>query len=125
MQFQVPQFLDIEDRIFGPLTLKQFLYLAGAGAVSFVTYFAFEPWLWAVTTGVAALIAVALAFLKFNGRPAIFYLIAALKYAWRPKMYLWRYDAPSQAMPVTHNFSETQSGSKLQALMLKMTTRSS
>lgn len=125
MQFQVPQFLDIEDRIFGPLTLKQFLYLAGAGAVSFVTYFAFEPWLWAVVTGVASLIAIGLAFLKFNGRPAIFYLIAALRYAWHPKMYLWHYDAPSIALPVTHTFDEPQSGSKLQALMLRITTRSS
>lgn len=125
MQFQVPQFLDIEDRIFGPLTLKQFLYLAGAGAVSFVTYFAFEPWLWAVSTGIAGLIAVGLAFLKFNGRPAIFYLIAALKYAWQPKMYLWQYHAPEQPLPVTHRFDDTKPTSKLQELMLKITTRSS
>jgi hypothetical protein len=29
MHYQVPQFIEIEDKIFGPLTLKQFIYLAG------------------------------------------------------------------------------------------------
>jgi hypothetical protein len=29
MQFRVPQFIDIEDKLFGPLTFKQFIYLAG------------------------------------------------------------------------------------------------
>jgi len=33
MQYQVPQFIEIEDKIFGPLTLKQFLYLAGGGGL--------------------------------------------------------------------------------------------
>ena len=33
MQFQVPQFIEVEDKIFGPLTFKQFVYvLGGAGA---------------------------------------------------------------------------------------------
>src|SRR3989338_737591 len=27
MQFQVPQFIEVEDKIFGPLTLKQFFYV--------------------------------------------------------------------------------------------------
>jgi len=39
MQYQVPQFIEVEDRIIGPLTLKQFLYLAFAGAILFVLWF--------------------------------------------------------------------------------------
>ena len=27
MQYQVPQFIEVEDKIFGPLTFKQFLYI--------------------------------------------------------------------------------------------------
>jgi len=38
MRFQVPQFIEVEDKIFGPLTLKQFIYLAGAGGVVFVLW---------------------------------------------------------------------------------------
>jgi len=38
MQFQVPQFIDIEDGS-SALTLKQFLYLAAAAAFSFILFF--------------------------------------------------------------------------------------
>ena len=38
MQFQVPQFIEIEDKIFGPLTFKQFIYLAGGGGLCFLLY---------------------------------------------------------------------------------------
>ena len=38
MRFQVPQFIDIEDKIFGPLTFKQFVYLAGGGGLAFLIY---------------------------------------------------------------------------------------
>ena len=34
MQFQVPQFIETEDKVVGPLTLRQFMYIAGAGAAS-------------------------------------------------------------------------------------------
>jgi hypothetical protein len=123
MQFQVPQFLDIEDKIFGPLTLKQFLYLAGAGAISFVTFFAFETWFWIAITSIATLIAIGLAFLKFNGRPAIFYLFSAIKFAWRPKMYLWKYVAPETVAPNLHSLDREPGRSALSELMLKITTR--
>ena len=38
MRFQTPQFIEIEDRIFGPLTLKQFIYLAGSAGLAFLFY---------------------------------------------------------------------------------------
>jgi len=38
MQFKVPQFLDIEDKIFGPFTFRQFVYLAGGAGFCFVLY---------------------------------------------------------------------------------------
>jgi hypothetical protein len=36
MQYPVPQFTDVEDRIIGPLTLKQFGIIFGAGVVIFL-----------------------------------------------------------------------------------------
>jgi len=29
MRFEVPQFIEVEDKIFGPFTWKQFIYLMG------------------------------------------------------------------------------------------------
>ena len=39
MRFEVPQFVDIEDKIFGPLTFKQFIYIAGGAGVSVVAVY--------------------------------------------------------------------------------------
>ena len=36
MQFQVPQFIEVEDKIFGPLTFKQFVYVAGGAGAAYL-----------------------------------------------------------------------------------------
>ena len=38
MQFRVPQFIDIEDKVIGPLTLKQFAYVLGAAGFAFLIW---------------------------------------------------------------------------------------
>src|SRR3990172_12458701 len=38
MQFQVPQFIEIEDKIFGPLTFKQFIYVAGGAGACYLLW---------------------------------------------------------------------------------------
>lgn len=119
MQFQVPQFLDVEDKIFGPLTLKQFLYIAAAAAISFILFFALEEWLWVICTGIVGLIAITLAFVKFNGRPAIYMFLSLIKYAWFPKLYLWQYIPPTAKLPHLKSddqFKQTQQ-SPLQKLL--------
>ena len=45
MRFQVPQFIEIESKIFGPLTLKQFIYLIGGGGIIFILYALLPFWL--------------------------------------------------------------------------------
>lgn len=90
MRFQVPQFLEVEDRIFGQLTAKQFIYLAGGAGLSFVLY-RFLPWYVAVLIIVpVAALSLALAFYKVNGKPFVFVLEAALRYFSSAKLYLWR-----------------------------------
>jgi hypothetical protein len=118
MQFQVPQFLDVEDKIFGPLTLKQFLYLAGAAGFSFILFFVVEEWLWITFTVVLGTIASSLAFVKYNGRPLIYSLLYAIKFAWQPKMYLWRYTAPQrEEVRVLNQGKYSSTGSPLQNLL--------
>ncbi|MDP3947416.1 MAG: PrgI family protein [bacterium] len=90
MQFQVPQFIETENKIVGPLTLRQFLYLAGAGGVSFSFFFLIETWLWLVTTALLGAIGVSLAFVTINGRPLPAILRAALSFYWKPHFFLWQ-----------------------------------
>lgn len=91
MQFNVPQFLEIEDKIIGPLTLKQFAFLAGGGAVIFLAYFyAPTTFIFILVTIPVALLAIALAFVKINGRPFIYFLGAFVNYTLKPKLFIWR-----------------------------------
>ena len=98
MQYQVPQFIDIEDRLIGPLTLKQLLYLAFAGAILFVFWFLFAFYVWIIITIPIAALAVAFAFLKINDRPFIYFAMAFLKYFVKPRLYLFS-TAPKKTEP--------------------------
>lgn len=90
MRYQVPQFIEVEDKIFGPLTLKQFIYLAGGGGLC-LFFFTLLPLYIAVLfmLPVAAL-AAALAFYKINGRPFIDAMEHAFGYYFGHKLYLWK-----------------------------------
>jgi hypothetical protein len=123
MQFQGPQFIDVEDKIIGPLTLRQFIYIAAAGGFSFVLFFALQTWLWVIATTILGLIAVAFAFIKLNGRSLGLILVAALKYAWQPKFYLWRREAVKRELPrLTSIPQQKHSAESLHDLYVKMNT---
>ncbi len=97
MQFQVPQFIETEDKIIGSLTIKQFLYLAIPGIISFLLFFQLATALWLFITVILGSAGAALAFLKVNGRPLPVIAMAALSYYWKPRFYLWKRDEESDA----------------------------
>ncbi|MBP9711272.1 MAG: PrgI family protein [Candidatus Pacebacteria bacterium] len=89
-QYQVPQFIEIEDKIFGPLTLKQFLYLAGGGGLCLMLFTLLPIWL-AIPLMIPVLVlAAALAFYQVNGRPFINSMEHAFGYYFGNKLYLWK-----------------------------------
>ncbi|MCX6813003.1 MAG: PrgI family protein [Candidatus Azambacteria bacterium] len=88
-QYQVPQFIELEDRIIGPLTLKQFLYLAFAGALLFVFWFLFAFYIWIIVVLPIIALAAAFAFLKINDRPFVHFFLAFIKYFTKPKLYIF------------------------------------
>ncbi len=90
MRFEVPQFIEIEDKIFGPLTWRQFVYLAGGAAVVVVTFLALPLFIFLLTGVPIAILAFFLAFHKINNRPFVFFLESAINYFFGNKLYLWR-----------------------------------
>jgi len=89
MRFQVPQFIEVEDKIFGPLTVIQFIYLAG-GVGFFVAMWILLPlWLAVILGGPVAALGLALAFYRVNDRPFIVVLQAGLEYLFKEKLYIW------------------------------------
>jgi hypothetical protein len=91
MQYQVPQFIEVEDKIFGPLTLKQFIYIAGGAGLSFLIY-QLSPSI--IVSAVPMVIVLtfsgALAFYKVNNKPFIFLIESAFKYYTSAKLYIWK-----------------------------------
>lgn len=90
MHYQVPQFIDVEDKIVGPLTLRQFFYLAGAFLISFFAFFRLVFFVWFIFTLFEGSIALILAFFKYNGRPFSLFLRSVFRYLWRPQKYVWQ-----------------------------------
>lgn len=106
MNFQVPQFIEIEDKIFGPLTFKQFIFTVGGGGAAYVVYVylskiaGFLGILFALPVFVFAL---ALAFYKINERPFIVTVEAAARYFVKSKLYRWKREVKK-----TNTTSQTQ-----------------
>lgn len=103
MQYQVPQFIEIEDKIFGPLTLKQFLYLAGAGGICLIFFTVLPLWLTVILGIPVVAFAAALAFYEVNGRPLIVAVEHAFGYIFGSKLYLWKqrqHQAPKEVAKV-------------------------
>ncbi len=90
MRFQVPQFIEVEDKIFGPLTIKQFIYLAGGAGLSFILFRLLPlPIAIILIAGVFALV-LGLAFYQINNRPLIYVLQNAFGFLVSDKLYLWK-----------------------------------
>ena len=89
MQFQVPQFIEVEDKIFWSLTFKQFVYVAGGAGASYLFLRILPIYLAGPLILAVAGIAAALAFFQYNGRPFIHALEHGFFFLMSTKLYLW------------------------------------
>jgi hypothetical protein len=122
MQFKVPQFIDIEDKVFGPLTFKQFAYLAGGAGFGYLA-FRWLPTVLAIIIGPAIIaFALALAFFTYNEKPFIHFVYSFIKFYSRSRLYLWHKQeniaVPKRPQTLTANGvpRDTLTGSKLKTL---------
>lgn len=123
MQFKVPQFIDIEDKLFGPFTFKQFTYLAGGGGLVYVLYKLLPIYLAIPLIIPVAILAGLLTFYRINGKPFLYYLQASITYAVKSKLYVWkqRLEKPEMKkevpdLPNQTSVVPTLSGSRLKDL---------
>lgn len=89
MRFQVPQFIEIEDKLFGPLTFKQFIYIAGSIGITVVMFSLLPIFIALLISAPVLAFGGALAFFKINDKPFISIVEAFLKYHTSSKLYLW------------------------------------
>jgi hypothetical protein len=90
MRYEVPQFIDIEDKIFGPLSFRQFAYVGGSLGIAFLGYRLLPIYLGIFIIIPALLFGAALAFYKVNGKPFLDVVEAAFKFYGGPRLYVWK-----------------------------------
>ena len=90
MQYKVPQKIDLEDKIIGPLTLKQFIYLLAGGMVDYIILSATSSSLggWVLIV-LVSLVALCFAFVQIEEQPFSYLIANFFSYVLRPKLRLW------------------------------------
>lgn len=92
MQFKVPQNIDMADRIVGPLTLVQFLYILVGGMVVYFLFSTIAPvngGLFLLLSAPVAVFTMAMAFLKVQDQPFPKFVQAFIVFLFRPKIRMW------------------------------------
>ena len=88
-QFTVPQFIDVEDKILGPLSVRQFSIMLFAFALVGVFYKIFDFSLFLIASIAVILIGGLFAFVKISGAPFHYFLLNILKTLRKPKLRVW------------------------------------
>ncbi len=90
MQFQVPQYIDIEDKVIGPFTIKQFLYILVAAVVLFILYNLVNLFVLIILAIPICALTFALAFVKVHNQPFINVIKNFLGFIKKPDFYVWK-----------------------------------
>ncbi|MDZ4385561.1 MAG: PrgI family protein [Candidatus Moranbacteria bacterium] len=99
--FNVPQFIDIEDKIVGPLTAKQLGWMGAAGVILLVAWSILDLTAFIIAAILTSVIFGSLAFYRPNGQPLVYFIFSAISFAFRPKIYIWKRVADKSVLGFT------------------------
>lgn len=95
MEYQVPQFIEVEDKVFGPFTLKQFIYVAGGVGLCAILVLYLPIVIGVILAIPVAAFSAALAFYKVNNKNFVDVLESGFKFYTAERLYLWKKDTKS------------------------------
>lgn len=91
MHYNVPQFIDIEDKIVGPFTAKQLLWLFGLGGILLIMWMMIDNKFNFVIGAIPiTVIFLAFAFYRPYGQPFTKFVGAMFIFLVKPKIYMWK-----------------------------------
>lgn len=132
-KFIVPQFIDKEDQILGPITVRQFLIMMAAALALFIAYKIFVFVYFIFVAIIILALAVLFGFVKVNGQPFHIFFLNALQTVMRPNLRVWDkrpldielrvYIAPPPTPPVqVRNVKDRPESGRLRDLTLVVNT---
>jgi hypothetical protein len=89
MQYAVPQYIEVEDKVIGPLTIRQFLIILGGALISAIWYGIFDQSLFIFATVLTIGAAAGFAFIKINGQRLEKYVGYVGRYYLSPQTRIW------------------------------------
>lgn len=88
-QFVVPQFIANEDKILGPITVRQFIIILAGGLLDFIFYKLFDFTLFLIVVIPFSLIVVVIAFVRINGQAFHLFLLNLFQTIRRARLRVW------------------------------------
>ncbi|MBT4850383.1 PrgI family protein [Candidatus Parcubacteria bacterium] len=88
-KFIVPQFIDSEDKIWGPITVRQFILVIVGGLFIFLAYKFSDFTLFLLQTISIAIFVGLFAFYRVNGAPFHLFAINVIQTYKKPKIRVW------------------------------------
>ncbi len=89
-QFTVPQFIDVEDQILGPITVRQFVILLADGIFLAISYKLADLTLFIILLLIFGGLGIVVAFVKINGQPFHYFILNALQTLRRAPIRVWQ-----------------------------------
>lgn len=89
MRFLVPQFIDVEPKVFGPITVRQFLVCIAGGLIMFITYKMTDFSLFLLLGIMELMFFGTIAFMKVNGQPFHFFILNVAQTFKKPTARIW------------------------------------
>jgi hypothetical protein len=119
-QYPIPQFIEKEGRIVPFLTFRQFFILVAGGAAILAAFYVLPFYIFVIVAFVAALVTLAIAFLKIDDRPVLTLVLNFLSFTVKSKNYVWKKKEAAypfrikkgDASKVMADFHEAQPGQK-------------
>lgn len=94
-QFTVPQFIDVEPKIIGPITARQFLIFLATALIIFIFYKVFDLSTFIISSILIFAMAGVFAFLKINGRPFHYFVLNLVQSFKKPSLRIWNHKIAS------------------------------
>lgn len=88
-QFVVPQFIDVEDKVIGPITVRQFVIILVGMGINFIAYKLSDFTLFVFWFFIISFITFSFAFIRINGRPLHYFVLNFTQTLRRPNVRTW------------------------------------
>lgn len=92
MQFVVPQFIETESKVIGPISVRQFIILLATFLLIYVFWEIFSFWIAAILGVITFGLGGTFAFVKVNGQPFHLFALVFVQTFKNPKLKIWQRD---------------------------------